>query len=133
MVQGGCYCGSVRYEVSRDPINQSICHCRDCQKSSGAASVAWIMLAQDGFSLTKGVLKTVKGAGGAERFFCPECGTGIVYKNQNILPGLVDVQTVTLDEPDSYIPEINIQMADQISWEKTAHELPGFERFPPQE
>ncbi|WP_108810348.1 GFA family protein [Sphingorhabdus sp. Alg231-15] len=133
MAEGGCYCGSVRYEISGEPINQSICHCRDCQKSSGAASVAWIMLDQDEFSLTTGALKTVDGQGGAERHFCADCGTGIAYKNANILPGMIDVQTATLDQPDNYIPEMNIQTAEQISWEKVAHEMPSFDRFPPQE
>ena len=70
MAEGGCYCGSVRFEISGEPVNQSICHCRDCQKSSGAASVAWIMLGQDAFSISKGELKTVQGQGGAERLFC---------------------------------------------------------------
>ncbi len=133
MAEGGCYCGLVRYEISGEPVNQSICHCRDCQKSSGAASVAWIMLGQDAFSISKGELKTVQGQGGAERLFCANCGTGIAYKNGDILPGMVDVQTATLDEPSDYIPEMNIQLAEQIGWEKVAHEMPGFDRFPPQE
>ncbi len=133
MAEGGCYCGLVRYEISGEPVNQSICHCRDCQKSSGAASVAWIMLDQDAFSISKGELKTIQGQGGAERLFCPDCGTGIAYKNGDILSGMVDVQTATLDEPSDYIPEMNIQLAEQIGWEKVAHEMPGFDRFPPQE
>jgi len=133
MAEGGCYCGSVRYEITGEPINQSICHCRDCQKSSGSASVAWIMLSRDEFSLTSGALKTVAGKEGAERLFCENCGTGIAYKNANILPGMIDIQTATLDQPEAYIPEMNIQLAEQISWEKVAHKMPGFDRFPPQE
>jgi hypothetical protein len=91
------------------------------------------MLSEDEFVVSKGVLKTIKGQNGAERLFCGHCGTGIAYKNQNILPDLLDVQSATLDEPDAYIPEMNIQLADQIGWESTAHDLPGFDRFPPQE
>lgn len=133
MAEGGCYCGSVRYEITGDSINHAICHCRDCQKSSGAASVAWIMLAEDGFAVTKGELKSVHGQGGAQRMFCADCGTGIAYKNADMLPGMIDVQTVTLDAPDSYIPDMSIQLAEQVSWVKTAHEIPGFDRFPPME
>lgn len=133
MAEGGCYCGSVRYEISGEPINQSICHCRDCQKSSGSASVAWIMLGQNEFSLTSGALKTVTGKEGAQRLFCANCGTGIAYKNANILPGMIDIQTATLDRPEAYIPEMNIQLTEQIPWEKVAHKMPGFDRFPPQE
>ncbi|MEW4467160.1 GFA family protein [Parasphingorhabdus sp. JC815] len=133
MAEGGCYCGSVRYKISGDPITHAICHCRDCQKSSGAASVAWIMMAEDAFTLTKGELKSVNGQSGAQRLFCADCGTGIAYKNDQMLPDLIDVKTATLDTPDDYSPVMNIQLSEQISWEKTAHEIPGFDRFPPQE
>lgn len=133
MADGGCYCGSVRFKITGEPVSQSICHCRDCQKSSGAASVAWIMLDEGEFAVTKGALKTIAGQGGAERLFCANCGTGIAYKNADILPGMIDIQTATLDAPDDYIPEMNIQLAEQIGWEKNAHEMPGFDRFPPQE
>ncbi|GAA0469977.1 hypothetical protein GCM10009096_08620 [Parasphingorhabdus litoris] len=91
------------------------------------------MLSQDEFSVNQGKLKTIAGQGGAERLFCADCGTGIAYKNANILPGMIDVQTATLDLPDAYIPEMNIQLAEQIGWEKMAHEMPSFDRFPPQE
>ncbi|MEO9469491.1 GFA family protein [Parasphingorhabdus sp.] len=132
MAEGGCYCGKIRFKLSGEPVGQSICHCRDCQKSSGAASVAWIMLEQAGFSVTRGTLKTVSGAGSAVRHFCPDCGTGIAYYNAEILPGMVDIQIATMDEPDKFMPEVNIQTAEQIDWEKSAHQLPGFDRYPPQ-
>ena len=47
------------------------------------------------------------------------------------MPGLVDVQSGTLDHPDALPPTEQIQVADRIGWMKTAHELPAFERFPP--
>jgi len=131
MVEGGCYCGAVRYAIRGDVINSAICHCRDCQKSSGSASVAWLVLKDDAFSLTKGTLKLREGKNGAQRLFCGECGTGIIYKNADLMPKLVDVQTVTLDSPEKFAPEINIQLADQISWHKETYLLPGCERFPP--
>lgn len=133
MADGGCYCGSVRYALSGEAANMSICHCRDCQKSSGAASVAWIMAGEDDFTVTQGELKTVNGRGMAQRMFCGECGTGIAYLNSDILPGMIDIQIATLDEPHLFNPGANIQMAEQIGWEKTAHELPGFDRFPSEE
>lgn len=133
MAEGGCYCGKVRFELSGDPIGQSICHCRDCQKSSGAASVAWMMLNEDEFRVTLGTLKVIAGAGSARRQFCADCGTGIAYYNADILPGMVDIQTATMDQPDKFMPQANIQTAEQIDWEKSAHQLPGFDRYPPQD
>ena len=37
---GGCLCGAVRYECSAKPLLAGNCHCRDCQRSSGSAFVA---------------------------------------------------------------------------------------------
>ena len=31
-----CHCGAVRYEVSADPLDAKICHCRTCQSLHGA-------------------------------------------------------------------------------------------------
>ncbi len=31
-----CFCGSVRYEVSADPVDAKLCHCRGCQMLHGA-------------------------------------------------------------------------------------------------
>ena len=48
-----------------------------------------------------------------------------------MLPGIVDVQIGTLDDPDAFAPEALIQMADAPAWVETLHTLPKFDRFPP--
>ena len=35
-VEGGCQCGAVRYRITGAPLAVYNCHCRDCQRSSGA-------------------------------------------------------------------------------------------------
>lgn len=66
-----------------------------------------------------------------ERHFCAKCGTGLFYFNEAMLPGLVDIRSVTFDHPDVFAPAVHVQVAERIGWTKTAHELPEFERFPP--
>lgn len=34
--EAACFCGTVRYEVSADPVDAKICHCLACQKLHGA-------------------------------------------------------------------------------------------------
>jgi hypothetical protein len=133
MHEGGCYCGAIRYRIAGEPIHHAICHCRDCQRASGAPAVTWLMLPEAGLSVTQGSCRTVRGRDHAVREFCPDCGTGLFYRNAQNLPCLVDIQSVTLDDPNAFAPQVQIQLADRLSWAATAHDLPGFERFPPPE
>jgi len=34
--RAACFCGTVRYEVSADPVDAKICHCLTCRKLHGA-------------------------------------------------------------------------------------------------
>lgn len=65
------------------------------------------------------------------RYFCIQCGTGLFYSNAENLPGLVDIQSATLDDPEALPPKAHIQVKDRIDWMKDVHNLPEFERFPP--
>jgi hypothetical protein len=49
-----------------------------------------------------------------------------------MLPGIVDVQSGTFDDPDLVPVAVHIQTAERIGWMERAHELPAFERYPPQ-
>jgi hypothetical protein len=35
--EGGCTCGEVRYRMQRAPLFVHCCHCRWCQRETGAA------------------------------------------------------------------------------------------------
>jgi hypothetical protein len=54
---GGCLCGAIRYESDGDVMFALRCHCRDCQRQSGAASVAAIRVPAARFHVTKGTPK----------------------------------------------------------------------------
>lgn len=128
--QGGCHCGAVRYEVSGEPQHVALCHCNDCRKSSGAPMVAWAAFTEEQFKLVDGEPATFNSSGSAMRSFCPKCGSGLYYRNAEFLPGIVDIQSATLDDPDALAPGAHIQVAERIGWMETAHCLPSFERFP---
>lgn len=128
--QGGCHCGAVRYEVSGEPQHVALCHCSDCRKSSGAPMVAWAAFTEDQFKLVEGEPVTFNSSGSAMRSFCPKCGSGLYYRNAEFLPGIVDIQSATLDDPDALPPGAHIQTAERLGWMNSAHSLPEFERFP---
>ena len=130
MPQGRCHCGAIAYRFQGGVRHSSVCHCEDCRRCAGAAGVAWMAVAKDDFAIERGEPKTYRSSPDAERYFCGDCGTGLYYVNENVLPGLVDIQIATLDDPEAYPPRIHVQMADALSWESGLPELPSFDRYP---
>lgn len=128
--EGGCRCGAVRYEVSGEAAHHALCHCRDCQMGSGAPMVAWMAFKAGDFRVTKGEASRFTSDSGSNRFFCGTCGTPLYFTNEAMLPGIVDVQSVTLDEPDANAPTAHIQVAERRAWMEGVEKLPEFERWP---
>ena len=128
-LKGKCHCGAVSYETSAAPVNHSLCHCTDCRRHAGAPMVGWAMHKADDVTIT-GTPAIYHSSEHGRRHFCRDCGTGLFYTNDDMLPGIIDIQSGTLDDPASLPAEAHIQIADRIDWMKTAHELPEFDRYP---
>jgi hypothetical protein len=131
-IMGGCHCGRIRYKAEGEALTHALCHCSDCRRSAGAPMVGWTMYPKDAVTILQGEPKTYESSQDGRRMFCADCGTGLFYANDKMLPGIIDIQSSTYDEPDAVPPRLHIQMAESISWMKIAHELPAFERFPSQ-
>ena len=130
MPSGRCHCGSIRYAVSGEVKHHAVCHCEDCRRCSGALLVPWIAFAPEDLKVTQGQPRVYQSSEHGERHFCGDCGTGLFYFNETMLPGIVDIQSVTLDNPEDFVPQAHIQMADALPWEGGLDALPKFERFP---
>jgi hypothetical protein len=128
---GGCHCGAIRYEVDGEALTHALCHCSDCRRHSGAPMVGWTMYPAGAVKITKGSPKIYESSRHGRRQFCPDCGTGLLYSNAEVLPGLIDVQSSTYDDPGAVPARVHIQVAERIAWMERAHELPQFDRYPP--
>ena len=97
---GGCLCGHVRYQLARPPADGVWCHCRICQRASGAPAVLWAEVQRVDFQLTQGELRFFNSSAWARRGFCPHCGTPVVYDGAP--DGVEDfgVAAATLDDPN---------------------------------
>jgi hypothetical protein len=129
-ITGGCHCGAIRYEVDGKLVFHALCHCSDCRRCAGAPMVGWTMYRSDAVKVTRGTPKVYASSENARRHFCSDCGTGLFYVNETILPGIIDIQSATYDDPNIVPPQAHIQVADRIGWMGRVHELPTFERFP---
>lgn len=128
-VTGGCRCGAVRYVAQGEPAHHALCHCTQCRRSAGAFVIGWAMFAQTAVAI-EGEPVTYESSPGTFRRFCGTCGTGLFYVDESVFPGMIDVQSGTLDEPDAMPAQLQIQVADAPRWMAGYSELAAFERFP---
>lgn len=80
---GGCNCGAVRFEVTAPLTTASYCHCRRCQRRSGAAASPNAHPAEGSFRIVSGTenLRMWQPEGGGEKWFCGECGSSLFARN----------------------------------------------------
>ncbi len=128
----GCHCGAILYELTGEPLHggQALCHCLDCRRASGAPMVGWAMYPEGALTVTQGIPREYASSQHGRRGFCETCGTGLIYRNAQNLPSLVDIQAATLDTPEAVPAAAHIQVAERVEWMKDAHELPEFARYP---
>ncbi len=131
-LEGGCYCGKLRYAAEGKAIMKAQCHCRECQYISGGAPNMFMLMPTEGFSYTKGTPKQFSRddiEGAVTREFCAECGTHILTRR----PGLnaIILKVGTLDDPAAFgSPKMAIYTIDKQPFHLIAEGLPAFERLP---
>ena len=108
---------------------RALCHCRDCRRHSGAPMVAWGLVPKEQLKVDGEVQEYVSSENG-RRQFCPTCGTGLFYINEASLPGLVDIQAGTFDDPEAAAPGVHIQTAERLDYMTKLGDMPTFERYP---
>ena len=116
-VEGGCQCGAVRYRLKASPLSVYNCHCKDCQRFSGAAW-SMSMIVRDGDFAVSG--KTDRYERVAESGnvigmnFCANCH-GWLW-NDPPSPGIKVVRAGTLDASDRVDTPLHIWTKRQQPW-----------------
>lgn len=132
-IDGGCYCGAVRYKATGEIQFKGQCHCRECQYISGGHPNVIIGMAESSFAYIKGAPKPFRRsdlANPVTREFCGECGTHLVTRAPG-LPGVVLVKVGTLDDPSIFGgPQMVIFTIDKQSFHHIPAGVPAFERAP---
>ena len=134
-LEGGCFCGAVRYVAEGEPAMKGQCHCRQCQHFAGGGPNIFIAMPTSGFSYTKGHPSAFSRADapvfGATREFCPTCGVQLVTKAEP-MPDVVFLKVGTLDDPAAFgAPQFAIFTCDKQAFHQLAEGLPTFDKMPP--
>jgi hypothetical protein len=122
---GGCLCGAVRYRATQ-MLRAGLCHCRMCQKASGAPVVAWLMVPVNAFSFTEGQALAYRSSPRALRHFCGICGSQLTARLAED-PSEIDINLATLDHPEAVAPQYHIYTASQLPWLDIHDGLPRHE------
>ncbi len=130
-LEGGCACGSVRYQLGSDPLFVHCCHCLNCQRQTGSAFVINLLIEADRVQLLGTAPRPVdvpRDDGGAQRIYrCPACEVAVFSEY-----GRSEVRYVragTLDQPSTIIPDVHIFTRSKVSWFAIPESMPSFEVY----
>jgi hypothetical protein len=127
-LRGGCLCKAVRYKTTADPLNQRVCHCRECQKAIGAAFNARVLMRIEDVSIT-GPVSTFYSSETLERGSCSRCGSSIFSRRATA--GVIGLTAGSLDEPSLFNPNMHFWVSSKQPWLEIADDLPQFSEGPP--
>ena len=125
-------CGAVTYECSADPIVMGNCHCRDCQRATGTAYAAGILVAVDMLRIQGEVTYyDVVGESGLviSRGFCAVCGSRLFGKGERS-PSSISIMAGSLDDPTFFRPQADIYTSSAQPWDHLNPRLPKFPKMP---
>ncbi len=127
---GGCLCGVCRFRIGATPTDCGFCHCRICQRASGAPMALFASVPIEAFTWSEGEPVMRSSSSFGRRWFCPACGTQLAME-VDYAPQTIDVSVMALDDPSIGSPEFHIWCESAQPWSYPLDGLPHFPRDRP--
>lgn len=119
-IDGRCTCGAVRYRMTSTPLFVHCCHCRWCQRETGASFALNAMIEADRVVMTAGepeIVWTPSNSGKGQNIArCPRCRVAIWSNYAGAGDAVRFVRVGTLEEPDRLPPDIHIFTTSKQPW-----------------
>lgn len=119
-LSGGCDCRHIRYRLESRPLFVHCCHCRWCQRESGASFALNAMIEAERVTLLGAAPELVdtptESGKGQKIARCPTCRIALWSNYAGAGPAVHFVRVGTLDEPDHLPPDIHIFTASKQPW-----------------
>lgn len=124
-VQGGCFCGAVRFAVDLPTLFCAHCHCSMCRRMHGAGYVTWFAVPTERFTMLAGAQQLVcfQSSDHGTRSFCRTCGSSLFYESTK-RPGQLDIVLTNMDEAIDRQPEFHVFFDDRAEWVRVGDDLP---------
>lgn len=127
-LDGGCDCRALRYRMLTSPLIVHCCHCRWCQRESGAAFALNAMIESDRVQTLAGepeIVMTPSASGRGQRIArCPSCRIALWSHYSGGGPWYKFVRVGTLDDPDQLPPDVHIFAASKQPWVQLSTQVP---------
>ena len=132
-LDGGCDCRQVRYRMTTPPLFVHCCHCRWCQRETGASFALNAMIESDRVTLVSGepeLVDTPSQSGLGQKIArCPRCRIALWSHYAGAGPLLMFVRVGTLDSPDHLPPDIHIFTASKQPWVVLSPDVPAVDEY----
>ena len=131
-LEGGCFCGKVRYRLASAPMFVNCCHCRNCQNQTGSAFVINAFIETDRIEKLSGEPEVATVDSGSGRphdiYRCPACRIA-VWSDYGRRPGIRLVRVSTLDDPAALPPNAHIFTRSRLPWIRLPEDVPSCEVY----
>ncbi|MEQ9333280.1 GFA family protein [Thalassobaculum sp.] len=131
--EGGCTCRQVRYRMTSRPMFVHCCHCRWCQRETGASFALNAMIEADRVELLSGqpecVVTPSESGKGQKIWRCPACRVAVWSNYAGAGDRIRFVRVGTLDAPDRMPPDVHIFTASKQPWVVLPAGTPAVEEF----
>ena len=132
-MKGNCSCGNVQFELTDKPMFVHCCHCRMCQRQSGAAFALNALIEVDKVHHHSGNLETIELPSdkpqGQKVSRCPDCKTALWSQYPGSGPKFYYVRVGTLENPDACPPDIHIFTESKQPWVNLTGDTPVVAQF----
>jgi hypothetical protein len=118
--EGGCTCRALRYRMTSRPMIVHCCHCRWCQRETGASFALNALIESPRVEHLRGepelVVTPTNSGKGQTIARCHECQVAIWSYYSGAGNKVRFVRVGTLDEPDRLPPDIHIYTMSKQPW-----------------
>ena len=133
LFDGGCTCRFVRYRMTTRPLFVHCCHCRWCQRETGASFALNALIEADRVQLLQGeveIINTPSNSGKGQKISrCPRCWIAVWSNSAGAGNAVRFIRVGTLDEPDRLPPDIHIFTASKQPWVVLPSNMPAVAEY----